>query len=96
VLTTRMLCHPNAPLEFQQHAVPGRNAHPEDRAVRDIFCSSAVSLSRSCSMWVQPCSPVSHICPAERGGHLTVCDLRVDDRSLRRLSIPYLGMTCSI
>ncbi len=29
-----MMCHPNAPLEFQQHPMPGRNAQPDDRAVR--------------------------------------------------------------
>ncbi len=34
VLTQRIMCHPNAPLEFQQHPMPGRNAHPDDRAVR--------------------------------------------------------------
>lgn len=34
VLTQRPLCHPNAPLEFQQHTMPARNAHPDDRAVR--------------------------------------------------------------
>ena len=34
VLTAQMMCHPNAPLEFQQHPMPGRNAHPDDRAVR--------------------------------------------------------------
>ncbi|CAL8462817.1 g2351 [Coccomyxa elongata] len=32
VLTQRIMCHPNAPLEFQQHPMPGRNAHPDDRA----------------------------------------------------------------
>lgn len=33
VLSQRMLCHPNAPLEFQQNTIPHRGAHKETREV---------------------------------------------------------------
>ncbi len=33
VLSQRMLCHPNAPLEFQQNTIPHRGAHKDTREV---------------------------------------------------------------
>ncbi len=38
VLSQRMLCHPNAPLEFQQNTIPHRGAHKDTREV----CPSAL------------------------------------------------------
>ena len=34
VLSQRMLCHPNAPLEFQQNTIPHRGAAKDTREVR--------------------------------------------------------------
>ena len=33
VLSQRMLCHPNAPLEFQQNTIPHRGARKDTREV---------------------------------------------------------------
>ena len=37
VLLQRMLCHPNAPLEFQQNTIPHRGAHKDTREVRELL-----------------------------------------------------------
>ena len=37
VLSQRMICHPNAPLEFQQNTIPHRGAHKDTREVRELL-----------------------------------------------------------
>ena len=47
VLSQRMLCHPNAPLEFQQNTIPHRGAHKDTREVN----GSLIAMKRWRPSW---------------------------------------------
>jgi hypothetical protein len=57
VLSQRMLCHPNAPLEFQQNTIPHRGAAKDTREV----CPPSPDPPPALSATSGPCSLYCHV-----------------------------------